>query len=412
MQDSTEDLLRTLAPQVLGVLSRRCGDFADADDAVQEALIEAVRVWPETGIPTHPRQWLLGVANRRLIDSWRANSARRRREDGVHRRDVGSAATGIDDSLTLLLMCCHPALTLPSQVALTLRSVGGLTTAEIARAFLVPEATIAQRISRAKSTIRTAGLQFSQPTPTELPDRVRAVAAVIYLIFTEGHTASSGNRVDRVDLSTEAIRLARLLRSRTACVPELIALRGEIDGLLALMLLSQARRAARVDDLGGLVPLSDQDRGLWDRTLIAEGVALITASLPRDVVGPYQLQAAIAAVHAEAPDSAQTDWPQILALYDLLDQIAPGPMVTINRVVAVAMVDGPDSALAQLDLVASDTARHHRAVAVRGHLLAMAGRHTEAAEHFRAAAKLTLSVPEQRYLERCAATSTAASGPQ
>jgi RNA polymerase sigma factor (sigma-70 family) len=394
------DLLRDLAPQVLGAVVRHHGGFDTCEDAVQEALLAAATQWPVEGVPSNPRGWLITVASRRRTELWRTDTARRRREEAVFSMAVPDPdpASAVDDSLTLLLLCCHPSLTPSSQIALTLRAVGGLSTAEIARAFLVPEATIGQRISRAKQRIRTSGAEFRLPPPAELPDRVMAVLHVLYLIFNEGYTASSGATLHRVELSAEAIRLTRQLRDR---LPD----DGEVAGLLALMLLSDARRPARTRPDGGLVPLAEQDRTRWDAAAIAEGVALITATLARAAIGPYQLQAAIAAVHDEASGAADTDWPQILGLYDLLQALAPGPMVTLNRIVAVAMVHGPRVGLSRLDAAEADPALagHHRVHAVRAHLLDLAGDHEAARVEYRLAARRTLSAPEQRYLESRAA---------
>ncbi|HET8582851.1 MAG TPA: DUF6596 domain-containing protein [Jatrophihabitans sp.] len=389
-----EDLLRELAPRVLGVLVRRHGSFDLCEDAVQEALLAAATAWPSDGIPDNPTGWLITTASRRLVETWRNDAARRRREE---RYGLTAAPPGpvpeVDDTLTLFFLCCHPALTAPSQVALTLRAVGGLSTAEIARALLVPEPTLAQRISRAKARIKAAGAHFAPPTDTEQAERLPAVLHVLYLIFNEGYTASSGPELNRIELTAEAIRLARQLRDR---LPD----DGEVTGLLALMLLTDARRPARTAADGALVPLAEQDRTRWDAALIREGVELISATLPRAVPGPYQLQAAIAAVHDEAPSAEQTDWPQILALYDLLAALAPGPMVTLNRIVAVAMASGPDAALAELDVAELDPALagHYRVDAVRAHLLVDLGDRDAAREHFRRAARRTRSLPEQQYL--------------
>lgn len=389
-----EDLLRELAPRVLGVLVRRHGSFDLCEDAVQEALLAAATAWPSDGIPDNPTGWLITAASRRLVETWRNDAARRRREE---RYGLTAAPPGpvpeVDDTLTLFFLCCHPALTAPSQVALTLRAVGGLSTAEIARALLVPEPTLAQRISRAKARIKAAGARFAPPTDTEQAQRLPAVLHVLYLIFNEGYTASSGPELNRIELTAEAIRLARQLRDR---LPD----DGEVTGLLALMLLTDARRPARTTADGALVPLAEQDRTRWDAALIREGVELISATLPRAVPGPYQLQAAIAAVHDEAPSAEQTDWPQILALYDLLAALAPGPMVTLNRIVAVAMASGPDAALAELDVAELDPALagHYRVDAVRAHLLVDLGDRDAAREHFRRAARRTRSLPEQQYL--------------
>jgi RNA polymerase sigma factor (sigma-70 family) len=395
-----EDLLRELAPQVLGPLVRRYGGFDTCEDAVQEALLAAATQWPTEGVPDNPKGWLITVASRRRTELWRSESARQRREEtaaALAPPDPEPVAA-VDDTLTLLLLCCHPSLTPVSQVALTLRAVGGLTTAEIARAFLVPETTIGQRISRAKQKIKTSGAEFRMPPRAELSERIAAVLRVLYLIFNEGYAASSGPAVHRVELTSEAVRLTRQLRDR-------LPGDGEVTGLLALMLLTDARRPARTRPDGALVPLAEQDRGLWDAKAIAEGIALITATLATAPVGPYQLQAAIAAVHDEAARAEDTDWPQILTLYGLLNNIAPGPMITLNRIVAVAMVHGPDAGLRQLAEAEADPALagHHRVDAVRAHLLDLAGDHDAARTSYRLAARRTLSVPEQRYLESRAA---------
>ena len=395
-----EDLLREAAPQVLGALTRRYGGFDTCEDAVQEALLAAVQQWPREGMPANPKGWLITVASRRRIELLRSDTARRRREETavLLAPPDPEPAAGTDDSLTLFMLCCHPALTTVSQVALTLRAVGGLTTGEIARALLVPEATVGQRISRAKQRIKASGATFAMPPEEERSERLTAVLHVLYLIFNEGYTASSGARLHRVELTTEAIRLTRQLREQ---LPD----DGEVAGLMALMLLTDARRPARTDADGGLVPLAEQDRGQWDAAAIAEGIALITETLATAAIGPYQIQAAIAAVHDEAARAADTDWPQILGLYELLRAVAPGPMVTLNRIVAVAMVHGPRVALGQLAVAEDDPALagHHRVVAVRAHLLDLAGDGEAAREQYRLAARRTLSVPEQRYLESRAA---------
>ncbi|MDX3191058.1 sigma factor-like helix-turn-helix DNA-binding protein [Streptomyces sp. MN03-5084-2B] len=391
----TERLLRELAPQVLAALVRRYGDFDACEDAVQEALLAASQQWPAEGVPDHPKGWLITTASRRRIEQWRSETARRRREETVALAEPPEPepASGVDDTLTLLLLCCHPALTPPSQVALTLRAVGGLTTAEIARAFLVPEATIGQRISRAKQKLRGERL-----TKDDRPERLAAVLQVLYLIFTEGHTASSGDALSRVELTTEAIRLVRQLRAE---LPD----DGEVAGLLALMLLTEARRPARVDATGALVPLAEQDRTRWNRAFVDEGVALITKALATAPVGPYQLQAAIAAVHDEAATAEDTDWAEILTLYDLLRVVAPGPMVTLNRVVAFAQVHGSEKGLAELKEAAKDAAlaKHHRVDAIRAHLLETIGDRAGARDAYLAAARRTLSLPEQAYLQSRAA---------
>ena len=388
-----EDVWRTEAPHVLAALVRRYGDFDAAEDAVQEALLDAARQWPTEGAPANPRGWLVTVAGRRLVDRWRADGARTAREEADARRTPDADVGDHDDSLTLLLLCCHPALSRPSQIALTLRAVGGLGTAQIAHGFLVPESTMAQRISRAKATLREVEAPFALPPAAELPDRTAAVAQVLYLVFTEGHTATTGSDLTDTSLADEAIRLARELHRHLPAV-------GEVSGLLALMLLTDARRRARVDADGSLVPLADQDRALWDPAKIAEGIRLVEAALPTGPVGPYQLQAAIAAVHAEAATAADTDWKQIDVLYGMLADLTPGPMVTLNHAVAVAEVAGPDAGLAMLEPLRDDRRlrHHHRLPAVRAHLLDRAGRHAEARAEYAAAARLATSIPEQRYL--------------
>ncbi|MEU8123333.1 sigma-70 family RNA polymerase sigma factor [Spirillospora sp. NPDC049024] len=401
---AVEDLLRALAPQVLGTLVRRHGAFDACEDAVQEALLAAAVQWPGEGVPENPRGWLLTVATRRLTDQWRSERARRDREAAVFAEEPAAPgpdeyrASERDDTLTLLFLCCHPALSPSSQVALTLRAVGGLTTAQIARAFLVPEATMAQRVSRAKQKIKAAGARFAAPAPRERDERLRAVLHVLYLIFNEGYTASSGPDLQRTDLTAEAIRLTRALHR---ALPG----DGEVTGLLALMLLTDARRAARTADGGLLVPLTEQDRTLWNAEAIREGTALITDALTWSPPGPYQVQAAIAAVHAEAARPEDTDWPQILALYRLLGHLAPNPMVTLNEAVALAMVEGPSAGLDLLRTLDGDDrmAKHHRLAAVRAHLLERAGDAPAAREAYRDAARGTTSMPERRYLEERAA---------
>jgi RNA polymerase sigma factor (sigma-70 family) len=402
-----EDLLRRLAPQVLGALLRRYGNWEMCEDAVQEALLELSVDWERNGVPARPRGLLVTVANRRMIDQIRSESARRDRED---RTLVGAPPAEVlrlpgedddidrDDSLTLLFMCCHPALTAPSQIALTLRSLGGLSTQEIAGAFFVPESTMAQRISRAKQRIRDVGASFSIPPADELDMRVGVVHHVLYLIFNEGYTTSWGPAIHRADLTAEAIRLTRELR-------RLRPHDTETSGLLALMLLTEARRPARITAAGDLVPLAEQDRATWDKTLIGEGVALVTEALSHAAVGPHQLQAAIAAVHDEAETAEDTDWPQVLALYEMLAYVAPNPMATVNRAVAVGMVRGPSAGLALLDTLEDDerVSSHHLLFAVRGHLLEMAGDDDGARHAFRLAARRTASLPERRYLEKRAA---------
>ncbi len=401
-EHQVEGLLRELAPQVLGTLVRRHGQFGACEDAVQEALLAAAVQWPAEGVPDRPRSWLLTVAGRSLVDGWRAESARRRREESAARDPAGREQAAdpqgashrpADDTLVLLFLCCHPALSPPSQLALTLRAVGGLTTAEIAAAFLVPEATMAQRISRAKQHVRNEGARFELPAQPERTERLGVVLHVLYLVFNEGYTTSSGPALHRTDLTTEAIRLTRLLH-------RLLPGEGEVAGLLALMLLTDARRAARTDADGSIVPLAEQRRELWNTTAIAEGQALLTRTLGTVPVGPYQLQAAIAAVHDEAPTAEETDWPQILALYEVLAQVAPGPVVTLSRAVALAMVHGPKAGLALLGTLDTDDrmTSTHRLEAVRAHLLERADDTTAARESYLKAARMTASVPEQRYL--------------
>jgi RNA polymerase sigma factor (sigma-70 family) len=400
-----EDLLRRLAPQVLAALVRRHGHFDTCEDAVQEALVAAAVQWPAEGLPENPKAWLVTVASRRLVDQVRSEQARRRREEAsaaqVPADEQRSPAPGDeaepaeeDDTLTLLFLCCHPVLSPASQVALTLRAVGGLTTAQIARSFLVPEATMAQRISRAKQRILASGGSFEPPPEGERAGRLRVVLHVLYLIFNEGYTTTSGPDLQRRELTREAIRLTR-------AVHRLLPDDGEVAGLLALVLLTDARRAARTRPDGGLVPLAEQDRLRWDGASIAEGVALVSDALARTTIGPYQLQAAIAAVHAESPSAQETDWPQILALYELLERMASNPMVTLNHAVAVGMVHGPQAGLDLLATLDADDrmGRHHRVDAVRAHLLEMAGDVAGARACYRTAARRTTSLPERRYLE-------------
>jgi RNA polymerase sigma factor (sigma-70 family) len=403
-----KDLLRELAPQVLGALMRRYGDFHDAEDAMQEALLAASVQWPKDGAPDDPRAWLIRVASRRITDQIRSEEARRRREDivaeqePVDRRTVPAAgaedASADDDSLILLFMCCHPTLTPPSAIALTLRAVGGLTTAEIANAFFVPEATMAQRISRAKQKIKSSGARFDMPDAEDRAGRLASVLHVLYLIFNEGYTSSIGPDLRRGELSDEAIRLTRMVR---AVLPD----DAEVAGLLALMLLTDARRTARTDADGELIPLAEQDRSLWDKEAIEEGVATITQTLARGSVGPYQLQAAVAAVHDEAPSTEETDWEEILALYGVLERMSDNPMITLNRAIALAMVHGPPAGLKLLDAVEREgrLAGNHRLAAVRAHLLEQLGDRGAAIAHYRSAARSTTSIPEQHYLIKKAA---------
>jgi len=403
---SIEDLLRDLAPQVLGALARRYGHFDFAEDAVQEALLAAASQWPDGGVPASPRGWLITVAARRLTDLLRAEQARQRREEAAARQVPAGhgLAAGADapprgdDTLVLLLLCCHPALSAASQVALTLRAVGGLTTAEIARAFLVPEATMTRRVTRAKQAIADSGAEFTMPRPGERAARVAAVLQVIYLIFTEGYASTSGPGLLRPDLCAEAIRLARMLRA-------LLPGDAEVTGLLALLLLTDARRPARTSPAGLPVPMAEQDRGKWDTARIAEGTALVTEALRRGPPGPYQIQAAIAALHDEAPTAEETDWPQILALYEVLMQASDNPVVALNHAVAAAMVHGPRVGLALLGNAGADQriAAGHRLHAVRANLLEMAGDRDAARNAYLRAAELTASPPHQRYLNARAA---------
>jgi RNA polymerase sigma factor (sigma-70 family) len=396
-----EHLLRELAPQVLGAVLRRYRDFAASEDAVQEALVAASLQWPRDGLPHNPRGWLIQVASRSMTDHLRSETARRRRETAVAQdaelavppAAASGDGTEQDDTLLLLFMCCHPALTTSSAIALTLRAVGGLTTAEIAKAFLVPESTMAQRISRAKQSIKSSGVPFQAPTERERAERLGAVLHVLYLIFSEGYTSSAGPELHRTDLSNEAIRLTR-------AVYHLLPGDGEVAGLLALMLLTDARRPARTGDNGELIPLDEQDRGRWDQERIAEGVALVTAALHQGAIGAYQLQAAIAAVHDEAARAEDTDWPEILALYGLLQRMSDNPMVDLNHAIALAMVQGPEAGLERLRALDADErlAGSHRVDAVRAHLLELAGDPEAAVACYRRAAGRTTSIPERSYL--------------
>jgi len=397
-RDGSGDLLRVLAPQVLGALVRRHGHFADAEDAVQEALLAAATTWPAEGEPDNPLGWLIRVASRRMADQYRRDGSRRRREDLAASWSLlpPDPAPGTDDTLILMFMCCHPSLTPATAIPLTLRAVGGLTTREIATAFLVPEATMAQRISRAKARIKASDEPFAIPSPGERAGRLRSVLHVLYLLFNEGYITNSGPHLARTDLSGEAIRLARLVHGGLPDDPE-------VAGLLALMLLTDARRPARTGPDGELVPLDEQDRTLWDRTRITEGVVLVTGALRRGRPGEYQLQAAIAAVHDQAERPADTDWAEILSLYGLLEEMTGNPMVTLNRAIAAAMVHGPPAGLARLEPLGARLGDHHRLHAVRGHLLEMAGEDQAAAVEYRAAAARTLNLREQHYLTTRAA---------
>jgi RNA polymerase sigma factor (sigma-70 family) len=398
-----EHLLRELAPQVLGAVVRRYGDFAACEDAVQEALLVAAQKWPDEGVPESPRAWLIQVAARRITDQLRSELSRRRRETAVVDAmpedelvvpgpDAGTEPEK-DDTLLLLFMCCHPALTRPSAIALTLRAVGGLTTSEIAHAFLVPEATMGQRISRAKQLIKKSGAGFRMPTESEREERLEAVLHVLYLVFNEGYAASSGSNLARVDLSTEAIRLLRAVHAQ---LPD----DAEVAGLLSLMLLTDARRQARTGPDGELVPLDEQDRSLWNQEAIREGVALVTRALALGRVGAYQLQAAIAAVHDQAARAEDTDWTEIVGLYGLLGRMSDNPMVALNHAVAAAMVHGPQAGLELLSALDRDPriADHHRLAAVRAHLHERAGDRDAAVRLYRTAASKTASIPERNYL--------------
>jgi len=405
--EPVEDLLRRMAPQVLGAVVRRYGHFDAAEDATQEALVAAALRWPQEGVPDNPRGWLITVASRRLTDLLRSEQARRRREDTVAQwalpdqwlappadRPVAES----DDTLILLFMCCHPSLSPASQISLTLRAVGGLTTAEIGRAFLVPEATMTRRISRAKQRIKDSRIPFGFPLPEERDERLRAVLHVLYLIFNEGYATTSGPSLQRTELTAEAIRLARI-------VHRLLPEDSEVTGLLALMLLTDARRLARTGPHGELIPMAEQDRRLWSADDIAEGVALITEALPSGPTGPYQLQAAIAALHDEAPSTEATDWREIVALYEVLMQLSDNPIVALNHAVGVAMAQGPRAGLGLLEKLEADgrLAEDHRLDAVRAHLLEMTGDHVGARGSYEAAARRATNPAQQRYLRGRAA---------
>lgn len=399
-QAELEATLRAAAPRVLAALTRRHGDFDQCEDAAQEALLEASVQWRQHGIPAQPAGWLITVANRRLMDSWRSDTARRRRELNDHLRtpddhwiDNDQESEPTDDTLQLLIMCCHPGLTPPAQVALTLRAVGGLTTAGVAAALLITETTAAQRISRAKQLIKKSGARLELPGLAAYQDRLRVVLQVLYLIFNEGHTASSGPELQRPDLAAEAIRLTRVLQRADPHDPE-------ISGLLALMILTHARRDTRTGPDGGLIPADRQDRTRWRVGEIAEGTALIQETLQHGRLGPYQVEAAIAAVHAEADSVQTTDWEQILELYRLLAAIDPGPMVTLGMAVATAMVDGPQQAIALVEPLADDRhlGDHHRRLSVLGHLYELADDHGRAEEYYRAALARSRNTTEQDYL--------------
>lgn len=389
---AVEGLLRDLAPRVLGTLARRSGDFTASEDAVQEALVAAHRAWRQDGVPDRPQAWLLTAAARRLVDEQRSEAARRRRErDWAASEPVDAEVVQHDDSLAVLLMCCHPSLTPASAVALTLRAVGGLSTAQVAAAYAVPEATMATRISRAKRQLREGGVDVRLPSAPELGGRVTRALHVIYLVYNEGYVASAGPTLTRTHLSDEAIRLAR---TAVRLLPE----HREATALLALLLLLDARRPARLTASGEVVPLAEQDRSLWDGSLVAEGTALLDATLGTGPPGPYQVQAAIAAVHDRAPTADATDWPQVLALYGLLEQVAPSPFVTLARAVALAEVEGPDAAAPLVDEVAGHLPGHHRVAAVRGHLAERRGDRAAARRHYLDAAARATNLAEQRHL--------------
>ena len=394
---TVEDLLRRLAPQVVGVLARRSGDFTTAEDAVQEALLAAHTTWLRDGIPDAPRAWLLTTASRRLVDAQRSDAARRRRErEWVAAEPSDTTVVQHDDTLAVLLLCCHPVLTPASAVALTLRAVGGLTTAEVAAAYAVPESTMATRISRAKRQVRDSGEPFALPAPERVHERVAQVLTVLYLVYNEGYVATSGPHLTRTDLSAEAIRLARLAQ-------RLLPAEREATALLALLLLLDARRPARLTTSGEVVPLSEQDRSLWDRALIAEGTALLGSTLGDGPPGTYQVQAAIAAVHDRAPRAQDTDWPQVVGLYSVLEEISPSPFVTLAKAVALAEADGPDAAAPLVEDVAARLGEHHRVDAVRGHLAELRGDRASARRHYLDAARLTTNLAERHHLTTRAA---------
>jgi RNA polymerase sigma-70 factor, ECF subfamily len=401
-----EDVFRREYGRAVAVLARHFGDIDIAEEAVQDAFATAVQRWPETGLPPSPAGWIITVARNRAIDRLRREASRedRHAEAALLHGSEEPAADGLakedavqDDRLRLIFTCCHPALATQSQVALTLRLLGGLSTPEIARAFLVPEPTMAQRLVRAKGKIRDARIPYRVPSEADLPDRLRPVLAVVYLIYNEGYTATSGDRLTREDLSAEAIRLGRLLAHLMPDEPEVM-------GLLALMLLIQARRAARVEPSGGLVRLADQDRALWDRDLIAEGQAIVRQCLRRGQPGPYQIQAAINAVHADAASTDSTDWAQILQLYDQLLTVSPGPVVALNRAVAVAEVDGPNAALALVDDLAVSLDSYYLFHAIRAELLRRLGNKADAARAYEAAIARTANIAEREFLQRALAS--------
>ena len=401
-----EDLLRDATPQVLAAVVRRFGNFADSEDAVQEALVGAATQWPAQGVPENPVGWLIHVASLRMIDRLRSDEARRRREDDAAAEELVAPEqhrAAHDDTLVLMFMCCHPSLTPASAIALTLRAVGGLTTAAIARAFLVPEATMAQRISRAKGSVKSSDAPFELPAGGEWAGRLRSVLHVLYLIFNEGYVTSAGPDLARSELSNEAIRLTRIVR---LALPE----EPEVAALLALMLLTEARRPARTDVHGELITLDEQDRTLWDAELIAEGLALLAEAPRTGSFGEYRVQAAIAAAHDRAARPEDTDWREIVELYGVLERMTGNPLVSLNRAVATAMVDGPEAGLALLEPLGERLDGHHRLHAVRAHLLERAGDTEGAIAEYRAAARGTTSLPEQHYLTTQAARLNALDG--
>jgi RNA polymerase sigma factor (sigma-70 family) len=400
----SEDLLRRLTPQVLGALVRRYGHFDLAEDATQEALLAASVQWPREGLPDNPKGWLVAVATRRLTDLLRADQARRRREDAVAQRVLAETGSPLvsegnptewDDTLVLFFMCCHPSLSAPSQIGLTLRVLGGLNTSEIARALLASEDTVTRRITRAKQTIKDSGVSFTLPSPDRLANRLSSVLRVLYLIFNEGYSATSGTELVRLDLAEEAIRLSRMLH---LALPD----DNEVTGLLALMVLVHARHSARSASDGSLIPMAEQDRSLWDRMAIDEGIALISAALPRGPTGPYQLQAAIAAIHDEAESTDATDWAQIVALYTLLLRMEENPIVALNHAVAVAMANGPLAGLELLDRLEADSRINadRRFHAVRAHLLEKNGDGDLALDAYQEASRRATNLQQQRYLNR------------
>jgi RNA polymerase sigma-70 factor, ECF subfamily len=390
-----EHVFRTEYGRVVSVLVRTFGDIDVAEEAVQDAFAVAVDRWPSSGAPPSPSGWIITTARNKAIDRLRRESSRDDRQAQamlLHARGEPIEEGAVkDDRLRLIFTCCHPSLAVPSQVALTLRLLGGLTTAEIAKAFLVPEPTMAQRLVRAKAKIRDAGIPYRVPYEADLPERLRPVLTVVYLIFNEGHAPSSGDRLVREDLCAEAIRLGRLLA-------ELMPDEPEVMGLLALMLLTESRRETRTTPDGNLVLLADQDRRRWDRELIAEGQAIVRACLRRNRPGPYQLQAAINAVHSDAPTAAETDWRQILRLYQQLMAMDPSPVVALNRAVAVAEVEGPDAALVLVDELPLEG--FHVFHAIRAELLSRLGRDEEADEEYERAIRSAVNEPERVLLER------------